>query len=305
MAIGPGIFDCYSLLGLTQTQAEAEFLRLAGGGGELTSKSFKDVTYITDKSLGLSLRFKPAVNGKADVVFMYNEDKATGFKPYLAGPLPFGLAWSSVSRDVVETLGEPSDKFGGGRLQPCAIAYETMGIDITFQRKNWDDSANPLGVVSIFKEVSPSEGLCSQCGKLAKFRCSKCNGPRYCGATCQRKDWNAHKQICGNEAGAVAAEEEPADPMADLKRQIAEKLGAKITSRTQDTIAELSAASESVPGPSLREVVPQFLQEIPSFEDEVNNVVQNSGAAVQGGFLLQAAKTPPAAQSISLLEAMD
>ena len=39
---------------------------------------------------------------------------------------------------------------------------------------------------------------CAACNKLGDNLklCSRCKGPRYCGVTCQRKDWADHKHVC-------------------------------------------------------------------------------------------------------------
>merc|ERR1712232_1155311 len=109
---------------------------------ELETKTYSDCRYLSCKALGLSVRLCPAgATGRVDVVFLYNEG-VDGFGVY-RGPLPAGLHWADTSRDVVARLGEPSDKYGGGRV-PVAISYETKGLDVSFKNKSWDDSENPL-----------------------------------------------------------------------------------------------------------------------------------------------------------------
>lgn len=40
---------------------------------------------------------------------------------------------------------------------------------------------------------------CTACKTTANFQCTKC-GETYCGLTCQKADWPAHKKYCGKEA---------------------------------------------------------------------------------------------------------
>jgi len=37
---------------------------------------------------------------------------------------------------------------------------------------------------------------CSECGKPATQRCSRCKNSWYCSRECQIKQWKAHKKIC-------------------------------------------------------------------------------------------------------------
>ena len=37
---------------------------------------------------------------------------------------------------------------------------------------------------------------CSNCGKVATQRCSKCKNQWYCSRECQLKKWKAHKALC-------------------------------------------------------------------------------------------------------------
>ncbi|UYV60759.1 hypothetical protein LAZ67_1002172 [Cordylochernes scorpioides] len=37
---------------------------------------------------------------------------------------------------------------------------------------------------------------CWNCGRKASETCSGCNQARYCGAFCQRKDWEIHHKHC-------------------------------------------------------------------------------------------------------------
>ena len=45
---------------------------------------------------------------------------------------------------------------------------------------------------------------CAVCGADARKRCAGCGGPYYCGATCQRTHWKAHKSECRRAAQTAA-----------------------------------------------------------------------------------------------------
>ena len=61
-------------------------------------------------------------------------------------------------------LGEPSDKYGGGRFRAVGISYETLGLDIQFKENSWEDQKNPIAFVSVFQRLDPSHGLCELLG---------------------------------------------------------------------------------------------------------------------------------------------
>ena len=162
--------------------------------GAVESRSFSDCSYLSCKALGVQIRL---IGGKADVVFLYNE--VEGFQRF-QGSLPEagherafstvfewfsfvfhgfqsffdpfqvalqGLQWSHVSKDVILLLGEPSEKYGGGRFRPVGISYETLGLDIQFKESSWEDEKNPISFISVFERLDPHHGLCEL---LARFR---------------------------------------------------------------------------------------------------------------------------------------
>ena len=46
---------------------------------------------------------------------------------------------------------------------------------------------------------------CVSCGGFGEgvrlMKCGKCQGPRYCGRECQKRDWAGHKRVCGKLEG--------------------------------------------------------------------------------------------------------
>lgn len=203
MMLGP----LEAALGADEAGAEALLRELAAGDGtanasaEIERKAFSDCKYVSCKPLGLSMRLKPPdASGRVDVVFLYNEG-ADGFSAYTASPLPAGLRWSDRSRDVVKKLGEPSDKFGGNRL-PVGIGYELLGLDVHFNNRSWDDAVNPIKFLSVYQQVDQACGMCTACGRQARFRCAQCRQESYCSSACQRADWGRHKEACASAADA-------------------------------------------------------------------------------------------------------
>eukprot|EP00747_Dinoflagellata_sp_TGD_P166433 gnl/TRDRNA2_/TRDRNA2_189211_c0_seq1.p1 gnl/TRDRNA2_/TRDRNA2_189211_c0~~gnl/TRDRNA2_/TRDRNA2_189211_c0_seq1.p1 ORF type:complete len:232 (-),score=48.65 gnl/TRDRNA2_/TRDRNA2_189211_c0_seq1:38-733(-) len=193
-------FDPRALLGVDEAKATDILCSLPCDGGivkaeDLEAKSFSDCRYLNAKAAGLSVRLKPAsAIGLVDVVFLYNEG-VCGFKAYAAGPLPFSLEWSHTSGDVVRRLGEPSDKWGGGRLQ-VGIGYETKGLDVHFKGCSWDDAKNELTFLSVYTGLDEAYDLCKICAKQARFHCSRCRQVRYCSSSCQQAHWSQHKVVC-------------------------------------------------------------------------------------------------------------
>jgi MYND finger len=46
--------------------------------------------------------------------------------------------------------------------------------------------------------------FCSQCGKAANFKCSRCRHAWYCHRDCQREHWKNHKQECASARARTA-----------------------------------------------------------------------------------------------------
>lgn len=191
----PGTFDSKCLLGADEGLATSILLGLGGGApGFLEFKSFSDCRYVNAKTVGISVRLRPP-DGHVDVIFLYRGG-AAGYETF-SGPLPEALQWSDLNRDVVRRLGEPSDRFGGGRV-PVGISYELLGLDVTFQNRSWDDDANPIAFLGVFERKEVSFGMCTRCGKQARFKCGRCKARQYCSSSCQTLDWKTHKNTCAD-----------------------------------------------------------------------------------------------------------
>ncbi len=48
---------------------------------------------------------------------------------------------------------------------------------------------------------SPLTDKCEVCDKPAQFECSRCGGPGYCSAVCQRQHWKDHAAECRKARG--------------------------------------------------------------------------------------------------------
>ncbi|KAK2951922.1 hypothetical protein BLNAU_13159 [Blattamonas nauphoetae] len=104
-------------------------------------------SYYSWKSHGLSFFVKGSTN-RIESVFLYNES-IDGFSRYL-GKLPHSLTFDATNQDVVRKLGEPDDK-GGPPYMGVWIAYESLGIQLDFKNKSWDDKDNPIAFVTLFQ----------------------------------------------------------------------------------------------------------------------------------------------------------
>lgn len=246
-----GAFDYASLLAQEEAQVREALRRLAAGGA-VEDKAFSDCRYLSLRRLGLSCRLTPADGGSVDVVFLYNEG-VEGHSAYALGALPAGIDWADRSRDVVAKLGEPSDKYGGGRMQ-VGISYETLGVDVHFQGPSWDDAENQIASISFFGEKDQMFDMCVQCAKQARFHCGHCHRRRYCSSVCQKAHWPQHQAECGVFKAVAAKAAAALDP---LQQAIRHKLGLPPPGASTATVEELeepatvAASAEELEAPEV------------------------------------------------------
>lgn len=65
--------------------------------------------------------------------------------------------------------------------------------------KNFKAVQNPMHIVTTIDDEHVVVAECQSChlALLGLAKCSRCKTVYYCGEACQRKDWPAHKQLCG------------------------------------------------------------------------------------------------------------
>ena len=78
---------------------------------------------------------------------------------------------------MVRRFGDTKDK-GGGSVQ-IWVKYESIGLEFTFEGKDWNDVANPINNIKIFTPTK-QQTECTLCLKdlrlLDRSRISKCGG---------------------------------------------------------------------------------------------------------------------------------
>lgn len=97
------------------------------------------------RSLGVSLCVE---GGVVDAVHVYNN--ADGYAQF-PGRLPEGLSWASSGRSLVEGLGEPSSKGGGGRAGNLILCYAQHGLQVQLSTASWEAPESTLACVTVFK----------------------------------------------------------------------------------------------------------------------------------------------------------
>jgi len=95
-----------------------------------------------------------------EFVVLFNEqaDRYKAF-PY---KLPYKLTFKFKSEDIVKRFGDTKDK-GGGSV-PIWVKYEHLGVEVQFQGKDWNDAANPIDHLKLFKRTR-DQTECSLCLK--------------------------------------------------------------------------------------------------------------------------------------------
>ncbi|GJP52912.1 hypothetical protein CLOM_g12073 [Closterium sp. NIES-68] len=107
--------------------------------------------YVNYKRLGLSLCVE---EGRIAAVHVYSN--VHGYKAF-AGTLPFGLKVCMKAKEVVEALGEPDVKAGGGSSGAVTVIYSQLkpalqtdiGMQVTFVGRSWEDAENAIDCITI------------------------------------------------------------------------------------------------------------------------------------------------------------
>jgi predicted Zn-ribbon and HTH transcriptional regulator len=88
-------------------------------------------------------------------------------------------------------------------LQPNEEVAESLGVVRVVEYLIMDESSLKEDMDRIMKLYSSDvfeqfmeDPKCSNCGKVATQRCSKCKNQWYCSRECQLKQWKAHKALC-------------------------------------------------------------------------------------------------------------
>jgi len=90
-----------------------------------------------------------------------------------------------VNEEVVKRFGDTKDK-GGGSI-PIWVKYEHLGIEVQFRGKDWNDAANPIEHIKLFKKTK-EQTECSLClkslfGIQQTHKCDRCS-LQFCSDRC-------------------------------------------------------------------------------------------------------------------------
>ncbi|CAM0139914.1 hypothetical protein VKS41_007260 [Umbelopsis sp. WA50703] len=127
-----------------------------GNALEPTIKKFKDATYRSWPSLGISFCFTP-INGEEqlDSIDIFNGRPQDKFSAY-RGDVPLALSSSSKAHEIVSALGEPIKKGGGGNTRmPCWVQYDTdqgFSLQINLDGVHWEDREMSWTSMAIFED---------------------------------------------------------------------------------------------------------------------------------------------------------
>ncbi|KAG2173268.1 hypothetical protein INT43_004642 [Umbelopsis isabellina] len=123
---------------------------------EPTIKTFKDATYRSWPTLGISFCFTIA-NGEEqlDSIDIFNGRPQDKFSVY-CGEHPLGLSSSSKAHEIVSALGEPIKKGGGGNTRmPCWVQYDTdqgFSVQVNLDGVHWEDREMSWTSMAIFED---------------------------------------------------------------------------------------------------------------------------------------------------------
>eukprot|EP00750_Incisomonas_marina_P002378 INCI12252.1.p1 GENE.INCI12252.1~~INCI12252.1.p1 ORF type:complete len:253 (+),score=42.48 INCI12252.1:187-945(+) len=125
-------------------------------------KDYPDCTYVSFQRYGVELCFDRDVSSGSTILgaihlrpVSLTEQSASAVKSLL---LPHGLKLNATGRSVVELLGEPTKKGGGGKVggaTPLFIVYEPLGLQISFAGRDWNDANVPVSEICFCKPPKP------------------------------------------------------------------------------------------------------------------------------------------------------
>ncbi|KAF9358617.1 hypothetical protein BGX26_001309 [Mortierella sp. AD094] len=189
--------ELHSLLGVQPRSIiiESALLEIARNSGDSavvpvpTVKVYKDAVYYSYHSLGISLNYEPSIPLVPSAYTAKGKDAAapepdpsllklvaihlyrSPVDKFQTFPLSFLVHGDTVgiemglekkAFEVVQLLGEPEQRVGGGRQGSCWIGYQkSIGLAVDFVGSNWDDRdmSSLLGLYYLFitttKNLSP------------------------------------------------------------------------------------------------------------------------------------------------------
>lgn len=103
---------------------------------------------------------------------------------------------ASLQTLCMRSLHRAGEDVARGLSDPGLILQRAMGMAET-EVAGMDMDDEPT--------VDPDK-TCRVCGKAGSATCTRCGTAVYCGRECQKKDWKAHKRVCGKAPAPEAPE---------------------------------------------------------------------------------------------------
>lgn len=119
---------------------------------------------------------------------------------------------------IVEVLPEIRAKILHGKNWAEIAKYQAENFFSKDNKNNKEDMERMMKLYTsdVFEDFM-EDPKCSECGKVATQRCSKCKNAWYCSRDCQLRQWKTHKAICMLFA---ASKEEKEDKEEQIKKQM-------------------------------------------------------------------------------------
>ena len=99
---------------------------------------FDDCTYVNVRAAGLSLAFDGPTPSERRLGCLHLFSGGADGYGRCPLALPCGLVFEMVGKEVVETLGEPQRKGGGGK-RPIFLVYARLGLQVALAATSWDE----------------------------------------------------------------------------------------------------------------------------------------------------------------------